>query len=76
MQAARILGRENVGLASMLESELSIQIEKKFQRANWGERPLPAAMVSYARIDSHYLIPLRNIQEATACSAAGRTPPP
>jgi len=61
MQAARILGRENVGLASMLESELGIKIEKKFQRANWGERPLPAAMVSYARVDSHYLIPLRNI---------------
>lgn len=61
MQAARILGRENVGLASMLESELGVKIEKKFQRANWGERPLPEAMVAYARVDSHYLIPLRNV---------------
>lgn len=61
MQAARILGRQNVGLASMLESELGIIIEKKYQRANWGERPLPAAMLSYARVDSHYLISLRDI---------------
>lgn len=61
MQAARILGRQNVGLASMLESELGIIIEKKYQRANWGERPLPSAMLSYARIDSHYLISLRDI---------------
>ncbi|MHB8932069.1 MAG: ribonuclease D [Bellilinea sp.] len=61
MQAARILGRQNVGLASMLESELGFIIEKKYQRANWGERPLPAAMLSYARVDSHYLISLRNI---------------
>lgn len=61
MQAARILGRQNVGLASMLESELDLKIEKKFQRANWGERPLPAAMLAYARVDSHYLITLRNI---------------
>ena len=61
MQAARILGRTNVGLASMLESELGVRIEKKFQRANWGERPLPTAMLAYARVDSHYLITLRNI---------------
>lgn len=60
MQAARILGRINVGLASMLESEFGIIIEKKYQRANWGERPLPPAMLAYARLDSHYLISLRD----------------
>lgn len=61
MQAARILGRTNVGLGGMLESELGITIQKKYQRANWGERPLSPSMLSYARIDSHYLIPLRNL---------------
>ena len=60
MQAARILGRTNVGLASMLESEFGILIEKKYQRANWGERPLSPAMLAYARLDSRYLIDLRN----------------
>lgn len=61
MQAARILGRPNVGLADMLESELGVKIVKKYQRADWGERPLPPAMLAYARLDSHYLIDLRNI---------------
>lgn len=60
MQAARILGRTNVGLAAMLESEFGIAIEKKYQRANWGERPLSSAMLAYARLDSRYLIDLRN----------------
>lgn len=61
MQASRILGRLNVGLASVLMSELGVKIEKKYQRANWGERPLPSAMLAYARVDSHYLIPLRDL---------------
>jgi len=60
MQAARILGRTNVGLAAMLESEFAITIEKKYQRANWGERPLSSAMLAYARLDSRYLIDLRD----------------
>ncbi len=60
MQAARILGRKNIGLADILEEEFGIQLEKRYQRANWGERPLSPAMLSYARLDTHYLIPLRN----------------
>lgn len=59
MQAARILGYPNVGLADMLEVDLGVKIEKKYQRANWGQRPLPTAMLAYARVDSHYLISLR-----------------
>ncbi len=61
MQAARILGYPNVGLADMLEVELGVKIEKKYQRANWGQRPLTQAMLAYARLDSHYLIELREI---------------
>ncbi len=60
MQAARILGREKIGLADILHSEFSIQLHKRFQRANWGERPLSAEMLAYARLDTHYLIELRN----------------
>jgi ribonuclease D len=60
MHAARILGRKNVGLASILESEFQINLQKKYQRANWGKRPLIPEMLNYARLDSHFLIPLRN----------------
>jgi ribonuclease D len=60
MQAGRILGRKEVGLASMLKNEFGLQLEKRYQRANWGARPLTPAMLAYARLDSHYLIDLRD----------------
>lgn len=60
MHACRILGRTAVGLGSVLEEEFSIKLEKRYQRANWGIRPLNKAMLDYARLDSHYLIPLRD----------------
>jgi ribonuclease D len=59
MVAARILGREEVGLGSILETEFGIKLDKRFQRANWGRRPIPPDLMAYARLDTHYLIPLR-----------------
>lgn len=60
MVAARILGMKSVGLSALLQSEFGVAVNKKYQRANWGRRPLPSDMLSYAQIDTHYLIPLRN----------------
>jgi ribonuclease D len=60
MVAARILGREAVGLGSMLEDEFGVRTDKRFQRADWGRRPLPTDMKNYARMDTRYLIPLRD----------------
>lgn len=71
MVAARILGREAVGLGAMLEQEFGISLDKRYQRANWGERPLKPAMLAYARLDSHYLVALRGRMQA-ALEAAGR----
>jgi ribonuclease D len=59
MIAARILGYDKIGLGSLLERFFKIQMNKKYQRANWGKRPLKAEMLEYARLDSHYLIPLQ-----------------
>jgi ribonuclease D len=58
MLAARILGRKEVGLGSILEVEFNLQVDKRHQRANWGQRPLPEYLLDYARQDTHYLIPL------------------
>jgi ribonuclease D len=60
MVAARILGRQDVGLGLLLEKEFGIHLEKKFQRANWGKRPISQEMLEYARKDTHYLIQLRD----------------
>lgn len=59
MLAARILGRGGLGLAALLEAEFGVQLDKRYQRANWGQRPLPQPLLSYARLDTHYLIALR-----------------
>ena len=59
MIAARILGWEHLGLGSILKSEFAVDLNKRYQRANWGRRPIPLEMMSYARLDTHYLIPLR-----------------
>lgn len=60
MVAASALGREAVGLGDILEAEFGVQMEKQHQRANWGERPLSPQLLAYARLDTHYLIPLRH----------------
>jgi ribonuclease D len=60
MLAARILGRKELGLGGLLGAEFQLDLNKRFQRANWGRRPLPPGMLTYARLDTHYLIALRD----------------
>lgn len=58
--ASRTLGRKHSGLRAILADELGVEINKRFQRANWGKRPLTSDMLDYARLDTHYLLPLRD----------------
>lgn len=60
MVAARTLGCAHIGLAALLEQHFGVQMNKKYQRANWGQRPLTPALLDYARLDTHYLIRLRD----------------
>ena len=69
MLTARILGREGVGLGTLLEEEFNVHVEKRYQRANWGQRPLPSYLLAYARMDTHYLIALRNRLRASLLQA-------
>jgi len=64
MVAARIIGRKKVGLGSLLEEEFQIRLAKKYQRADWGKRPLIPDMLEYARMDTHHLVELRNKLES------------
>lgn len=71
MLAARILGWDEMGLGAILKAEFGVQLDKRFQRANWGQRPLPPDLLAYARLDTHYLIPLRD-QMRAELKATGR----
>ncbi len=63
MHAARVLGEAKLGLADMLMLRFGVEQGKSFQKADWGKRPLSAEMMSYARLDTHFLIRLREILE-------------
>lgn len=60
MWAVRILGYSQMGLAGLLERFFGVQTSKRFQKANWCRRPLSAAELAYAQMDTHYLLPLRD----------------
>lgn len=62
MLAARILGWKAYGLGPLLAQYFKIRLDKRFQRYNWGQRPLSKKSLDYAYLDTHYLIPLRQIQ--------------
>ena len=64
MIAAQILGREKLGLDALLGEFVGLKVDKKYQRSNWGNRPLPEDMLHYAQVDTHYLIKIRHILAA------------
>jgi ribonuclease D len=64
MQAARILGYPQVGLDAVLAARLGIALDKRYQKADWGERPLSREMLNYARLDTHHLLDLRDSLQA------------
>jgi ribonuclease D len=61
MLAAQILGRQKLGLDALLEELVGLKVDKKYQRSNWGRRPLPEDMLLYAQVDTHYLIQVRQL---------------
>jgi len=52
----------SVWVGALLEEHFNVKLDKRFQRYNWGQRPLDERALTYAHLDTHYLIPLREIQ--------------
>jgi ribonuclease D len=48
---ARIVGLERVGLGSVCESLLEIELAKEHSAADWSQRPLTQEMLDYAALD-------------------------
>jgi ribonuclease D len=61
MLAARILGYRRVGLAALLQEKLGVGLDKHTQLTDWGHRPLTSQQLDYACLDSHYLLPLKDL---------------
>lgn len=62
--AARFLGFTETGLEAVLRREFGVSMDKKYQKKDWSQRPLPPEMLAYAAEDTTYLIPLaRRLQK-------------
>lgn len=58
MIAARFLGIGEFGLAALLRARFGIELDKKYQKADWSKRPLSREMCAYAVADTSDLLPL------------------
>lgn len=61
--AAELVNEPEIGLAALLGKYQGLQIDKRFQKADWSKRPLPQPMLEYAAGDTSHLIALRDILE-------------
>ena len=59
--ACRFLGSKESGLNTVLGKWFDIHLDKRYQRKDWSQRPLPEAMLTYGAEDVKYLIRLREI---------------
>jgi ribonuclease D len=59
--AARMLGRNATGLASLLASELDVHIGKEMQHDDWRRRPLDGEMLAYLAADVTHLEALEQV---------------
>lgn len=60
MIAARFLGITEFGLAALLKARFGIELDKKYQKADWSIRPLSAEMCAYAMADTSDLLGLHD----------------
>ncbi|MCB9668186.1 MAG: HRDC domain-containing protein [Alphaproteobacteria bacterium] len=71
--AAQMLGMQKIGLADLLVRFFGVEVDKQFQRHDWGRRPLLTEHLDYARGDTHFLIALRELL-LRRLDRAGRIP--
>jgi ribonuclease D len=56
--ACMFLGYRETGLEAVLRKRFQVQLDKKYQKKDWSQRPLPPEMVAYAAGDVRFLLPL------------------
>ena len=69
MIAATLLGEEGVGLAALVQRHFDVALDKKFQRADWGVRPVTPAQRLYLQRDTAFLPELYKIYASRLADA-------
>lgn len=64
MVACQFLGYKDLGLAAVLKGRFGMELDKRYQKADWSKRPLSPEMIEYAAKDTSMLIELsRQLEE-------------
>ncbi|HYS44093.1 MAG TPA: HRDC domain-containing protein, partial [Geobacteraceae bacterium] len=58
MVACQFLGEKELGLAAVLKKRFGVELDKRYQKADWSKRPLVPEMIAYAVEDTRLLIEL------------------
>jgi ribonuclease D len=61
MVSVELLNEPELGLAANLKKHFGVELNKKFQKADWSKRPLSNDMLAYAAMDTRHLIGFRDI---------------
>ena len=61
MLASQLLGRQRIGLGSLLEDHFGVAVDKSGQKANWSQRPITPKLLNYAALDVWHLPALRDL---------------
>ncbi len=56
--ASMFLGERETSLGAVVNRRFGIQLDKRYQKKDWSQRPLPNGMIEYAASDVFHLIPL------------------
>ncbi|UFS71868.1 HRDC domain-containing protein [Geomonas sp. RF6] len=58
MIASQFLGESEFGLAAQLKKRFGVELDKRYQKADWSKRPFSPEMIEYAMKDTSLLIKL------------------
>ena len=64
MIASQFLGESEFGLAALLKKRFGVELDKRYQKADWSKRPFSQEMMEYAMKDTSLLIELYGQLEA------------
>jgi ribonuclease D len=56
--ASMFLGYRETSLEAVVGNRYGIRLDKRYQKKDWSQRPLPDGMIEYAASDVYHLIPL------------------
>ena len=56
--ASMFMGERETSLGAVVNKRFGIKLDKRYQKKDWSQRPLPDGMIEYAASDVFYLIPL------------------